>query len=161
MDEAGAGIVTHATAAEREGSVSQSQGIDSRDANINGVSLLVQAVHRNARGTGAEKFIAPIGAIAADDFDLPVSMTDCGGEVGKNVEDARIIALHLAGSMIPKKMGELFFGFRNIKTAPTVNDVDAFAGVSMIQAEMVFLTGSINRDGVVIAVYGSDKQDQG
>jgi hypothetical protein len=125
------------------------------------VGLLVQTVHCNAGRVSAEEFVAPSGAIAADDVDFPVSVTDCCGEIGKDVEDPRIIAFHLAGSVIPEKMGKLFLGFRNIKIAATVNDVDMFACVSVVQAKMVFLGGSITRDGAVTAVYGNDKQHQG
>jgi hypothetical protein len=141
MDEAGAGIVTHSTAAEREGSITQRHGIDSRDANINGVSLHVQAVLRNAGGAGAEEFIASGGAIAADDFDLPALMTDGGSEIGKNVEDARIVMHDVAGSVISKEMIQLFFGLRNITVTAAVDDVDAFAGVCVIEANMVFPSG--------------------
>jgi hypothetical protein len=138
MDEAGAGIITHATAAERESGIAQRPGIDSRDANIDRVRLHMQAVFCDARGARAEEFIAPGGTVAADDIDFPARMTDGGREIGKNVEDAMIVVLDVTGAMIAKEMVELFFGLGKIEIAAAVNDVDAFAGVRMIEAKMVF-----------------------
>jgi hypothetical protein len=161
MHEAGEGIITHATAAERESGIAQRQGIDSRDANIDRVSLHMQAILCDADRAGAEEFIAPGGTVAADDIDLPARMTDSGGEIEKNVEDARIVVLDVAGAMIAKEMVELFFGLRNIKIAAPVNDVDAFTGVRMIEAKIVFLGGRIVRNRVPAALCGSGKKDQG
>jgi hypothetical protein len=41
--------------------------------------------------------------------------------------------------MVSEEMVELRFRFRNILIASTVHDVDAFAGMSVIQPEMMLL----------------------
>jgi hypothetical protein len=57
------------------------------------------------------KFIAPGRAIAADDIDFRVWKANGSGKIGTQVEDTRIVMLHLAGAMIAKEMVELLFGF--------------------------------------------------
>lgn len=161
MDEAGTGIITYSPTAKRKSRIAQRQGSDARDANIDGVSLHVQAVLRDTGGAGAEILIALGAAIAADDLNLSAWMTDGGGEIVENVEDAGIVMLYVAGSVIPKEMVQLYFCFRNINIAAPVNDVDAFAGVCMIEAKMVLWGGRIERGGRAAALRRSGQKHQG
>lgn len=161
MDEARAGIITDAAAAERESGIAQRQGIDTRDANIDRVRLHVLAIFCDPGGAAAEKLIAPGGTVAADDIDLRAGMADRGGKIGKNVEDARIVVLDVAGAVVAEEMIKPLFGLRKIKIAAAVNDVDAFAGVRMKEAEMMFLVRTINGARGTAAPRGRREKHEG
>jgi len=158
MHEAGAGIIPHATTAEREGGIAQGQRIDSRDANIDGVRLHVQAILCDSGRTSAQKFIAPRGTISAYDIDLPVRMTDSGGKIGKNVEDARIVVLDVAGAMIAKKMVQLFFSFRKIDIPTAIHDVNVLTRMRMIEAKVMLLRGT-NFGGQADVIEGQTRKN--
>jgi hypothetical protein len=147
MNETGARVVTNAAAGKRKGRIPKCQSIDSRNSNINGMRLHVQAVFRHPGRAGAQKLIAPGRAITADNLDFCIRMTNGGGEIGQNVEYMWIVVLHSAGAMIAKKMIELLFGLGKIEVAATIHDVNVFPGVRMIQAEMMLLAcARVNRE---------------
>ena len=58
------------------------------------------AVLRHTGRAGAKEFIAPRSAIPTDDADLRVRTSDSGSEIGKNVENMRIIVFYLVGTMV-------------------------------------------------------------
>ncbi len=70
MNEGRARVITDAATAERKSSIVQRQGVNSRDADVNRVSLHILAVLRNTRRAGAKEFIAPGGAIPTNDVPL-------------------------------------------------------------------------------------------
>ena len=93
MNEGRARVITDAATAERKSSIVQRQGVNSRHADVNRVSLHILAVFRNTRRAGAKEFIAPGGAIPTNDVDLRIRMSDSGSEIGENVKDIRIICI--------------------------------------------------------------------
>jgi len=138
MDETGARIIADASFAQRKRGVTQGDGADAGDADVNRVRLHVQAVLGYTWRTRAEKFIAPGGAIATDDIDLCTGAAYRFSEFGENVEKARIVVLYLARAMITQKMVELRLSFRKKFVAVTIDDVDVFASVRVIEAKVVF-----------------------
>jgi hypothetical protein len=67
MNEGRARAITDAATAERKSSIVQRQGVNSRDADVNRVSLHMLAVFRNTRRAGAKEFSALRGAIPTRD----------------------------------------------------------------------------------------------
>lgn len=100
MNEGRARVITDAATAERKSSIVQRQGVNSRDADVNRVSLHVLAVLGHSRRAGAKEFVARGIAIPTDDVDLRIWMAHSGSEIGKNVENMRIILLYLVGTMV-------------------------------------------------------------
>ena len=139
MHEARAGIIAYTATAKREGGIAQVKSVNSRDADIDGVRLHVKTILRDAGRMGTEEFIAPRGAKATDDLNFGVWMTHGTCEIGKNVEDAGIVMLHLAGAVVAKEMVELSFRFRKIEIAAAIDDINAFAGMSVVEAKMMLL----------------------
>ena len=147
MDETGARIIADASFAQRKRGVTQGDGADAGDADVNRVRLHVQAVLGYTWRTRAEKFIAPGGAIATDDIDLCTGAAYRFSEFGENVEKARIVVLYLARAMITQKMVELRLSFRKKFVAVTIDDVDVFASVRVIEAKVMIKRGaSVRRD---------------
>jgi len=139
MNECRAGVVTYASATQCQCRIAQRKRIDTRNANINGVSLRVLAVLGHPRRTGAKKFVAPRGPVPTNDLDLRAWMPNRRGHIGKNVEHSRVIMLDVAGTMIAQEMVQLFFSFWKVDISATVHNVNVFACMSVIKAEMMFL----------------------
>jgi hypothetical protein len=99
----------------------------------------VQAISSYTRGAGAEEFIAPRGAIATDDVDLGVGAAEGSGQIRKNVEDMRIVVLDLTSAVVAQEMVELIFGLREEVISAAIDNIDALAGVCVVEAKMVFL----------------------
>ena len=100
MNEGRARVIADAAPTERNRSIVQRQGVNSWDADVNRVSLHVLAVLGHSRRAGTKEFIAPGIAIPTNDVDLRIRTTHSGSEIGKNVENMRIIVLYLAGTMV-------------------------------------------------------------
>jgi len=140
--------------------VTQCQRINTGNANVDGVSLHMQAVAGYAGRAGAKEFIAPRGAVAADDVNFGVGAAEGSGEIGENVEDAGVVMLDVAGSVVPEEMVELFFGFGKIVVAATINDVNTFACVRVIEPDMVLLrTEIVSRSGGIKRIRGQQRRE--
>lgn len=159
MDESGARIITYPSTAERQRRVAQRQRIDSRNANIDGVSLHVLAVLRHARRTRTKKLVTPFAPVSANNVDLRARMPDRRGHIGKYVEHSRIIVFDVACSMVAKEMIQLFFRFRKVDIAATVHNVNVLACMRVIKAKMMFLrrSGFCGKAGVPD---GDNREDQ-
>jgi len=73
------------------------------NANVDGFSLHVLAVQRNAIAMLAEVVVAPRGAIPADDVDLAVEVSQFGQQIMQQVELPDVIVLLVAGTVVTKK----------------------------------------------------------
>ena len=100
VDEIRVRIKADAAPTERNRSTEQRQGVNSWDADVNRVSLHVLAVLGHSRRAGTKEFVARGIAVPADDVDLRIWMAHSGREIGKNVENMRIILLYLVGTMV-------------------------------------------------------------
>lgn len=129
MDESRAWVITDAATTERKSGIIKRQGINSRDANVNCVRLHVLAVFCHTRRVGAKELIARRSAIATNDVDLRIRMSDSSSEIGKNVKDMRIIMLYVAGTVVAQKRIELCFRIGKIVISATINDVNVLTSV--------------------------------
>ena len=132
VNEFRARVVADPAPPESKGRIAQSQGVDTGNANVDGVSLHVLAVLCHPRRTSSKELVAPGSSVAANDVNLAIGMTNGGSQIGKNVKDVRVVMLHVPGTMIAKKMIELRFGLRKIVVSPTIDDVDALARVRVV-----------------------------
>jgi hypothetical protein len=138
VNEAGARVVAHTSAAESKRGIAKSECVYPGDADIDGVRLHVQAVLGDAGRARAKEFVAPGTAIAADNIDFSVGMADGSGEIREDVKDVRIVMLDFASAMVAKEMIELRFGFRKKEIAPTIDDINVLSSVGVIETEVVF-----------------------
>lgn len=141
VDESRARVVADSSAMQVDSGVTQGQGIDPGNANIDGVRLHVQAVSRYAGGAGAKEFIAPRGTVATNDIDFGVGAAERSGEISENVEDVRIVVFNVAGAVVAQEMVELVFGLRQEGVSAPIDDIKTLAGVRVVEAKMVLLHG--------------------
>ena len=87
----------------------------------------------------AEIVIAPRGAIATDDVDLAVEMSQFGQQVMQQVEFPDVIVLFVTGAMITKKMIQRRHTFRKILIAYPVNDIQVLSRMEVIEAKPIGL----------------------
>ena len=152
MDEAGTRVVADSSAMQGDRGVTQCQRINTGNANVDGVSLHMQAVAGYAGRAGAKEFIAPRGAVAADDVNFGVGAAEGSGKIRKNVEDMRIVVLDVTSAVIAQEMVELIFGLREEIISAAIDNIDALAGVRVVEAKMVFLAGGSGRRAFVPTV---------
>lgn len=138
MHESGARIVTDSASAERESRIAQRERLHARYADIDRMRLHVQTVFSNAGRMGAKERIAPGRTVATDDVNLRAGMSDCSGEIGKKIEDTRIVVLHFSRAVIAEKVIQLLFRRGNVFVAAAIDDINALAGVSVVETKMMF-----------------------
>jgi hypothetical protein len=76
MDEAGARIVAHAAASESQCGIAERERVHTRNPDVDGVCLQVEAIPGDAGGAGAKELVTPRGPITTDDLDLGTRMAD-------------------------------------------------------------------------------------
>jgi hypothetical protein len=137
MNEGGARVIADPATAEGQRRISKSERIDSGNTNVDGVSLHVLAVFRHSGGARTKEFIAPGSAVAANNIDFRVGMTDGSGQIGKNIEDVWIKVFDVARAVVAQKVIQLRFSVGKIAIAYSIDDINALASVGMIQAQMM------------------------
>ena len=137
VHETGTRIVADAASPESQGRVPKDKRIYSWNANIDSVRLHVQAVSRDTGRSGAKKRIAPRGAVAANDINLGIRVTNGSRQVCEDVEDMRIIVLHVAGAMVAEEMIQLLLRLRGVFVAMAIDNVNVLAGVGVVEAYAV------------------------
>ena len=85
----------------------------------------------------AKIVIAPRSAIAANDIDFAVEMSQFGQQIMQQVEFPDIIVLFVTGAVITKKMIQRRHTFRKILIAYPVNDIQVFSCMEVIEAKPI------------------------
>lgn len=137
MDEVRARIITDTSTLKRQSDIAQLSRPHGRYADVDRFTLHVKALLGHARGVRPKELIAPRRAIPADDLNLSFGVAQGSGKIPKQVEQPWFEVMNVAGAVIAKKIIELFQCFRVSGTNP-VDNVNAFAGVRMIEAQPVF-----------------------
>lgn len=140
VHEVGACVVTDAAPMQVKRGVSQPRRRSSVQPNINGLRLHVETVasHPGMCSARAQELVAPWRSISTDHINLAAGIVDRGGQVMQQIEQPWIERMHLSGPMIAKITVELVQGFWYISVAAPINDVEALARMSVIQAQAVF-----------------------
>ncbi len=143
VDELAAGVIADAAGFEAEGSVAEAAGADAGDADVDGFGLDVLGVLCDAGvwAAGAEKLVTLRSAIAADDVDDALRLAETGHEVVEEVELRGIVGLFVLGAAVAEEVVEPFDGAGEIGVADAVDDVEGFAAVEVVEAELVFFAG--------------------
>ena len=118
-------------------SVSQVRGGNAGDADIDCHRLHVETFAGHAVSVGAEVFIAPGGAIAADYIDFEIRIAEGGSEIVQQVEDSRIISANIAGAVITQIVVEPVQRFLIVSTAIAVDDIEALSGMGMEEVQLI------------------------
>jgi len=99
-------IVSHSSATQAQGCITQHCRRNSRQTNVDCLGLHVQAVLRYAgvRAARAQEFVAPGRAIATNHIDFTTGIAERCGQVVQKVEELRIEMAHISGSVVAQKM---------------------------------------------------------
>src|SRR6185437_2161665 len=124
---------------ERQGSVANFGRRYTRNANVNGLSLHVLAVQRDAAAMPAKIIIAPWRAIPADDINRSVGVAEADHQIMKQVEFFQVVIFHVSSAMVAEKMIEVRHGIRKVTVANPIHDVDVLSGVQMVEPEAILL----------------------
>ncbi len=135
MNKIGARIESDASTAKSQREIPHFLSLHSRQTNVDRLRLHMKAVFGDTGGVGPQKFVAPGGAVTADDVDLAVRMLRHDGEVREQVKQARIEMMDVAGAMIAQEMIQLIQRFRHVSLAAAINEVDVFARVCVIKTK--------------------------
>jgi hypothetical protein len=141
VDEIGGGVVADSAAVEGESGVAEFSGGDAGNANVDGHGLHVQAVLGDAVAVGSEILVAPRRAVAADDVDFGIGTVEGDEDVVKEVEDAGVVDVNVAGAVIAKEFVEDIEGGGIVGVAVLEDDVEALAGMGVKEAEAVGSVG--------------------
>jgi hypothetical protein len=136
--------------------VTQLRGRNSRQADVDCLSLHVQAVLRHAgmRTARAEEFVAPGRTVAANHIDFTARIAERCGQVVKKVEQVRIEMPHISGAVIAQEIVKRIERLGNVLIPATINDVEPLARMSVIEAEPVFVRGWGRRFRVAVPKQG-------
>ena len=143
VDELADGVVAYAAGLQAEGDVPELAGGDAGDADVDGLGQGVLRVLGDAGvgAAGAEVFIAFRRAVAADDVDHSVGATETGEQVVEQVELAGVVVALVVGAVVAEEVVELVHRGGQVGVADAVDDVEAFAGVQVVELEAVLLAG--------------------
>ena len=141
MHKIGLRVITYAPALQRQSSVANLRRRYPRNANINGFGFHVLTVQSNSIAMLAEIVIAPWGAIPTDYIDLAVKMSQFGQQVMQQIEFPHVIFLLVTCAVVAKKMIQRRNTFRKVLVAYSVNHIEMFSGMKVIEAKAI-------RDGI-------------
>ena len=122
---------------QAEGRISELCGRCAGYADVNRHGLHVQTVLRDAMTVRTEPLVAPRSSVATHNVDFCVRTTERRRQVVEQIEDARIVLMHVAGPVIAKKMVQLGKSSGIIAVAVPVNDVEMLASVGMEEMKAI------------------------
>jgi hypothetical protein len=93
-------VVADTTTMQRQGSVPQLCGGNPGHPNVDGHCLHVETVAGHAMSMSTKKFIAPRCAVAADDINLKIGISEGNSKLVQEVEYSRIVLMNLFGTVI-------------------------------------------------------------
>jgi len=119
-------------------SIAQARRFDSGHTDVNRLRFHVQAVNGYPVTVRAQKFVAPGGAIAANNVNLAVGPSQFCIEVVEQIENPRIVSPNYSGAVITQVIIESNQRLRNVVISPAINNIDAFSRMSVEKAEAIF-----------------------
>lgn len=114
---------------ECQGGIAQLGNANRGHADIDSFRLHVEAVQGNSGSVGAKELIAPGAAVAANDVNLRSGTADGGGEVGKQVENAWVVMMHVPRPMIPQEVIQLGKRFWDVSVPSSEYNINPLVGV--------------------------------
>jgi len=79
------------------------------------------------------------GAISTDDVNLRVRAADSPRDIRQNIEKPGIEMMDLAGAVVAEELVELRQGFGNVGIPVSINDVQMFSRMRVVEPEMALL----------------------
>ena len=139
VNEVRFGVVADSAAVHGEGRVTDLDGGNAGDADVDGFGLHVFAVERDSAAVFTQVVVTPGSAITADDVDFAAGMAETGHEIVQKVEFADVVGLHVSSAMVAQEMIELGDGGGQILIADAVDDVNMLARMKVIETKTVLL----------------------
>ena len=85
---------------QRKGGIPHSCGRNAGNPNVDGHGSHVETVASDTVSMSAEEFVAPRCAIATEDVDLKVRISECDGQVVQQIEHSRVVLGNCAGPVV-------------------------------------------------------------
>jgi len=148
VDELADGIVADAAIVEAEGYVAELAGGDAGDADVDCFGLHVLRVlghagdcRRGRTAAGAEEVVRPGSAVAADYVDDAAVLAELGHQGVQEIELLGVVVALVLGAVIAEEVVELVHRGGDVSVADAVDDIEALAGVQVVELELVLLAG--------------------
>jgi hypothetical protein len=139
VNEVRSRVISYAAAPEGQGCVPKLQSRCARKTDIDRFRLHVKTILRYADGMRPEVLVACRRSISTDDVNLGVRAAHGPGSIRYNVENPRIVVMHLSGAVVAQEMVELRESLRNIDVAMAKHNIQMFSGVRMEEPQMALL----------------------
>ena len=136
VNEIGSRIIPHAAAPQSQGRVSELQGRRPRKTNINRFGLNMQAVLGDARRMGTQILVAFGRPITANDVDFGVRTANGLFSIPQDIENPRIVVMHLSRAVVAQKMVQLRQRGGDIRIAMAIHDIQMFTGMGMVKPKV-------------------------
>ena len=141
VDEVGLGVVTDASTLHGESGIADFRCRYAGNADVDGFGFHVLAVEGDSVAVLAQVVVAPGRAVAADDIDDAVGVSEASHEVVEEIEFADVVVLDVSSAVVAEEVVELGNGSGEVVVADAVDDVDALAGVQVVEVQAVGLRG--------------------
>lgn len=143
MDEIGILIVANTPAPQVQSGIPHSRGGNSRQPDVNGFCLHMEAIEGNARVRGArtQEFVARWRAVSTDDIDLAAVIVNGRCQVVEQVEQVGIEMVHISRAAVAEVVVEFGQGFRQVTLAAPVDNIESLVGMGVVEAKAVFARG--------------------
>ena len=129
---------------QAEGRISELCGRCAGYADVDRHRLHVQTVLRDAMTVRTEPLVAPRSSVATHHVDFGVRTTERCRQVVEQIEDTRIVLMHVAGSVIAEKVVQLGKSSGIIAVAVPINDIEVLARVGMEEMKAIGISRQIS-----------------
>jgi hypothetical protein len=136
MNEIRSRIISYAAAPESQGRVPKLQSRCTRKADIDRFREHMKTVLRHADRVRPEILVARRRSISADDVNLGVGAAHGSGGIRQNVENPRVVVMHLSGTVVAEEMVELRQSLGNVGIAVAIHDIQMFPGMRVVKPQV-------------------------
>jgi hypothetical protein len=125
-------VIAYATPMKPQCGITERRRCNSRQADVNGHGLHVQAVLGHGRRAAPQKFIAPGRSIAADNIDFFVWPAGGENQVVEQVKHSRIIGMDFARPVVAQKVFQFLQCHGIVGVSMAIDNIQTLVRVRVI-----------------------------
>ena len=125
-------VIANTTPMKVQRGIAQSRCRNSRQADVNGHGLHVQAVLGYGRRAAPQKFVAPRSSIATDNVNFLVWPTRGSNQIVKQIEDPGIVGMDFTRSVITQEVFQLLERHRIIGVSMAIDNIKTLVRMRVI-----------------------------
>jgi len=125
-------VIAYATPMKPQCGITERGRCNSRQADVNGHGLHVQAVPGHGRRAAPKKLIAPGRSIAADNVDFSVWPAGGANQIVEQIKHSRIIGMDFARPVVAQKVFQLLQCHGIIAVSMAINNIQTLVRVRVI-----------------------------